>query len=444
MKTLIKNAKVVNEGKVVVTHVLIEDELISKISSSISEDLVDRVIEAENCYLIPGVIDDQVHFREPGLTHKGDIETESRAAVAGGTTSFIEQPNTIPNAVTQELLEEKYQIAAQKSFANYSFMMGGTNTNLEELLKTNPRNVAGIKLFLGSSTGNMLVDNLEALEEIFSKTKLLIAVHCEDEETVQKNLQQHIEKYGEDIPVECHPIIRSEEACYLSSSRTIELAKKTGARLHVFHLSTGKETKLFTNAIPLKDKKITAEVCIHHLTFSEADYSTKGPLIKWNPAVKTQKDQDQLWEALLDDRIDVIATDHAPHTLEEKNRKYQQAPSGGPLVQESLLVMWEHHRKGKISVEKIVEKMCHNPAIIFNIEKRGFVKEGYKADLVLIDPHQNTVVSSERMLYKCGWSPLEGERFSAAITHTFVNGFLAYENGKVSDEKRGQRLLFER
>lgn len=444
MKTLIKNAQVVNEGKIFKSDVLIENDLITKISSTISEEKVDKTIDAEGSYLIPGVIDDQVHFREPGLTHKGDIETESRAAVAGGVTSFIEQPNTVPNAVTQELLEDKYQIAAKKSFANYSFMMGGTNDNLEEVLKTNPRNVAGIKLFLGSSTGNMLVDNPETLENIFSKTKMLIAVHCEDEATIQKNLKEHLEQYGENIPMSSHHKIRSEEACYISSSKAVELAKKTGARLHIFHVSTGKETELFTNTIPLKDKKITAEVCVHHLTFTDKDYETKDTLIKWNPAVKTQEDKDQLWEALLNDKIDVVATDHAPHTLEEKNNVYTKAPSGAPLVQHSLHVMFENFKNGKISLEKLVEKMCHNPAIIFDIEKRGFVKEGFKADLVLINPNQKTEVSKENILYKCGWSPLEGEVFHSAITHTFVNGFLAQENGKVSEEKHGERLLFER
>ena len=356
----------------------------------------------------------------------------------------MEQPNTVPNAVTQELLEEKYKIAAEKSFANYSFMMGGTNDNLEEILKTNPRNVAGIKLFLGSSTGNMLVDNPETLEKIFSSTKMLIAVHCEDEATIRKNTEIAKEKYGEDIPITEHHFIRSEEACYMSSSKAVELAKKTGARLHLFHISTAKETELFRNDIPLKDKKITAELCVHHLTFTNDDYDTKGNFIKWNPAVKTQKDKEGLWKALLDDRIDIIATDHAPHTLDEKSQNYLQAPSGGPLVQHSLNVMLENFKNGKISLEKIVEKMCHNPAILFEIEKRGFIKEGYKADLVLVDLNDSYTVSKENLLYKCGWSPLEGTKFHSKITHTFVNGFLAFENGKVSDEKHGERLLFDR
>ena len=444
MKILIKNAKIVNENQIFESDVLIENDLISKIGKNISEENIDQIIDASGKYLLPGTIDDQVHFREPGLTWKGDIESESRAAVAGGITSFMEQPNTVPNAVTQELLEEKYKIAAEKSFANYSFMMGGTNDNLEEVLKTNPRNVAGIKLFLGSSTGNMLVDNPDTLEKIFSSTKMLIAVHCEDEATIRTNTELAKERYGDDIPVTQHHLIRSEEACYISSSKAVELAKKTGARLHIFHLSTAKETELFRNDIPLKDKKITAEVCVHHLTFTNEDYDTKGNFIKWNPAVKTQIDKDGLWEALLDDRIDVIATDHAPHTLEEKSQKYLQAPSGGPLVQHALNVMLENFKKGKISLEKIVQKMCHNPAILFQIEKRGFIKEGFKADLVLVDLNDSYTVSKDNILYKCGWSPFEGTEFHSKITHTFVNGFPAFDNGKISEEKHGERLLFDR
>ena len=444
MRILIKNAQIVNEGKIFKSDVLIENDLIAKISETIPEENLDKIIDAEGKFLIPGVIDDQVHFREPGLTHKGDIESESKAAIAGGTTSFIEQPNTVPNAVTQELLEEKYKIAAEKSYANYSFSMGGTNDNLEEVLKTNPRNVAAIKLFLGSSTGNMLVDNPEILEEIFSKVKMPICVHCEDETTIRKNTEIYKEKYGEDIPVKFHHLIRSEEACYLSSTKAVELARKTGARLHIYHLSTAKETELFRNDIPLKEKKITAEVCVHHLHFTNSDYETKGSLIKWNPAVKTETDKNGLWEALLDDRIDVIATDHAPHTLEEKSNKYLKCPSGAPLVQHSLNVMLEYYKNGKISLEKIVEKMCHNPAILFEIEKRGFIKEGYKADLVIINPNAENTVSKENILYKCGWSPLENETFHSEITHTFINGNLAYEKGRFSDEKFGERLLFER
>ena len=444
MKTLIKNAQIVNENQIFKGDLLIENDLILKIGNDISEDTAHRVIDADGKYLLPGVIDDQVHFREPGLTHKGDIESESRAAIAGGVTSFIEQPNTVPNAVTQQLLEEKYKIAAEKSLANYSFMMGGTNDNLEEVLKTNPRNVAGIKLFLGSSTGNMLVDNPETLENIFSKTKMLIAVHCEDEATIRANTEKYRKEFGDDIPMKFHHLIRSEEACYISSSKAVELAEKTGARLHVFHVSTAKETELFRNDIPLKDKKITAEVCVHHLTFTDVDYETKGTLIKWNPAVKTQKDKDGLWKALLDDRIDVIATDHAPHTWEEKQNVYTKAPSGGPLVQHSLVLMIENFKNGKITLEKIVEKMCHNPAILFQIEKRGFIREGYKADVVLVDLNDNSTVTKDNILYKCGWSPFEGSVFHSKITHTFVNGNLVYENGKVADEKFGERLLFER
>ena len=442
MKILIKNAQIVNEGKTFQSDILIENDLISKIKPNISEE-ADQIIDASGKYLLPGVIDDQVHFREPGLTHKGDIESESRSAIAGGTTSFIEQPNTVPNAITQELLANKYELARQKSFANYGFMMGGTNDNLEEVLKTNPRNVPGIKLFLGSSTGNMLVDNPETLENIFSNTKMLIAVHCEDEATIRANTQKYLDEYGENIPVKFHHLIRSEEACYKSSSKAIELVKKTGARLHVFHLSTAIETGLFRNDIPLKDKKITAEVCVHHLTFTNEDYDTKGGLIKWNPAVKTQKDKDGLWEALLDDRIDVIATDHAPHTWEEKQNVYTKCPSGAPLVQHSLVVMLENYKNGKISLERIVEKMAHNPAILFRIEKRGFIREGYKADLVLVDLNQNWTVKKENILYKCGWSPLEGTEFHSKVTHTFVNGKLVYENGKITQEKFGERLLFE-
>jgi dihydroorotase len=444
-RILIKNAKIVNEGAIFEGDVFIEDQFIVEIADSISaKSSATKIINAGGNYLIPGAIDDQVHFREPGLTHKGDIESESRAAVAGGITSFIEQPNTVPNAVTQELLEQKYQIAAEKSYANYSFMMGGTNNNLDEILKTDPRNVAGLKLFLGSSTGAMLVDDEAALEKIFSNTSLLIAVHCEDENTIKNNLKQYEETYGDAIPVQMHPMIRSEEACFISSSKAIALAKKTGARLHVFHLSTAKETELFSNKIPLEDKKITAEVCIHHLWFSDKDYDTKGNLIKWNPAIKTQNDRKVLWEALLDDRIDVIATDHAPHTLEEKKQPYLQAPSGGPLVQHAVVAMFEAFHQEKISVEKIVEKMAHNPAKIFKIEKRGFIKEGYYADLVIVDPSLPWNVNKTNILSKCGWSPFENFSFKSRITHTFVNGQLVYNNFKVKDIKCGQRLLFNR
>lgn len=444
-RILIKNAKIVNEGAIFEGDLLIEDKYIKEIAETISAKSSDvKIIDAEGNFLIPGAIDDQVHFREPGLTHKGNIETESRAAVAGGITSFIEQPNTVPNAVTQELLEQKYQRAGEVSYANYSFMMGGTNDNLEEVLKTNPKNVAGIKLFLGSSTGNMLVDNQEVLEKIFSSTDMLIAVHCEDEATIRENLEKYKAEYGDDIPVKYHPLIRSAEACYISSSKAIELAKKTGARLHVFHVSTAIETDLFTNKIPLEEKKITAEVCVHHLWFSDADYEKKGALIKWNPAVKTANDRAALWEALLDDRIDVIATDHAPHTLEEKKNPYTSSPSGGPLVQHAVVAMFEAYHQGKISVEKIVEKMAHNPAKIFKIEKRGFIKEGYYADLAIVNPGLPWNVKKENILYKCGWSPFEGVNFKSRITHTFVNGQLVYNNFKVKDLRCGERLLFDR
>jgi dihydroorotase len=395
--TLIKNARIVNEGKIINGDILIENEFIKEIAPSISSKSADvHVFDAENNFVLPGVIDDQVHFREPGLTHKADIASESRAAVAGGITSFIEMPNTIPQATTIEKLEDKFDIAAKTSWANYSFMFGGTNDNLEEILKVDSKNVAGLKLFLGSSTGNMLVDNPEVLENIFSSTNLLISTHCEDETTIKNNLKAHIETFGEDIPIKYHPVIRSEEACYLSSSKAIELAKKTGARLHVFHLSTAKETNLFSNKMPLKDKKITAEVCIHHLWFTDEDYNKKGTLIKWNPAVKSQKDKDALWKALLDDRIDVIASDHAPHTLEEKQNVYTKAPSGGPLVQHALVAMLEAHHQGKISIEKLVEKMCHNPAILFQVEKRGYIREGYFADLVIVDVNNPWTVKKRK------------------------------------------------
>ena len=443
--TLIKNAKIVNEGEIVNGDILIEGEIITKIAPSISPKSADvNVFDAEGQYVLPGAIDDQVHFREPGLTHKANIETESRAAIAGGITSFIEMPNTNPQTTTIEALNDKFDRAEKTSWANYSFMFGGTNDNLEEILKVNKKEVAGLKLFLGSSTGNMLVDNPEVLEKIFKSTDLLISVHCEDEATIKANLEIYKERYGDDIPVHFHPIIRSEDACYLSSSKAIELAKKTGARLHVFHLSTGKETELFDNSIPLKDKKITAEVCIHHLWFCDKDYDEKGTLIKWNPAVKTEKDRDQLLKALLDDKIDVIATDHAPHTFEEKSNVYTKAPSGGPLVQHALPALLEMHHDGDISIEKIVEKFCHNPAILFDVEKRGFIKEGYYADLVIVNLNNPWTVKKENILYKCGWSPFEGTTFKSRITHTFINGGLAYENFKFYDTKYAKRLTFDR
>ena len=442
---LIKNAKIVNEGSVTEGDILIEGEYIKEIASSISAKSSEvLVVDVEGNYVFPGVIDDQVHFREPGLTHKGDIASESRAAVAGGITSFIEMPNTNPQTTTIAKLEEKFEIASKTSHANYSFMFGGTNDNLDEILKVDTKTVAGLKLFLGSSTGNMLVDDPKIIETIFRSTDMVISVHCEDEATIRKNVQDHIDRFGEDIPISKHPIIRSEEACYISSSKAIELAKKTGARLHVFHLSTGKETSLFSNKIPLKDKKITAEVCIHHLWFSDEDYEKKGTHIKWNPAVKTAADRAKLWEALLDDRIDVIATDHAPHTLAEKNGTYLNAPSGGPLVQHALVAMIEMYHKDKITLPKIAEKMAHNPAILFQVEKRGYIKKGFFADLVVVDINNPWTVNKENILYKCGWSPFEGTTFKSRISHTFLNGTLVYNKFKVLDVKAGKRLTFNR
>lgn len=444
-RILIKRASIVNEGKIFLGDVLVEDGVIAEIGDTISAKCSEtKIINADGKYLMPGMIDDQVHFREPGLTHKADIESESKAAVAGGITSFIEMPNTIPQATTIELLEEKFARAAETSWANYSFMFGGTNDNLDEILKVDPKTVAGLKLFLGSSTGNMLVDNPATLENIFSKTNLLISAHCEDETTIKNNLAAYRAEYGEDIPIEAHPKIRSEEACYISSSNAIKLAKKTGARLHVFHVSTEKETKLFSNKQPLSKKKITAEVCVHHLWFTDEDYKTKGTKIKWNPAVKTQKDKDGLLKALLDDRIDVIATDHAPHTLEEKNNKYDKAPSGGPMVQHALVALLEMYHQEKISLEKIVEKFAHNPAILFQIKDRGFIREGYKADLVLVDLNSPWAVKKENILYKCGWSPLEGTVFKSRVTHTLVNGVVVYQNSKLTSKGNAERLIFDR
>lgn len=442
-KTLIKNANIVNEGKILQGDILLEQDRILRIDSSI-EAQESKVIDVQGKYVLPGIIDDQVHFREPGLTHKGSIATESRAAVAGGITTFMEQPNTQPQTTTIAELEKKFDRASSTSFANYSFLFGGTNDNLEELKRLDKKSCSGVKLFLGSSTGNMLVDKEDVIEKIFRNTELVISVHCEDESTVRENLANYRKQYGDDIPIKFHPAIRSEEACYLSSSKAIDLARKTGARLHVFHLSTGKETALFENNLPLAEKQITAEVCIHHLWFSDADYEDKGTLIKWNPAVKTAEDRSQLWDALLNDQIDVIATDHAPHTIEEKSNNYVKAPSGGPLVQHALVAILEKHRSGKISLEKIVEKMCHNPAILFDIEKRGFIREGYYADLAIVDLNDPWEVSKSNIAYKCGWSPFEGQTFKSKITHTFVNGHLAYENGKFSEKRNAMRLTFER
>lgn len=441
--TLITNAKIVNEGKVFESDVLIKGQFIEKIDTHISSH-ADHTIDAEGDFLLPGVIDDQVHFREPGLTHKGNIFTESRAAVAGGVTSFMEMPNTSPPAFTQTLLEDKYQIAARTSLANYSFYMGTSNENLEEVLKTNLKNVCGLKIFMGSSTGNLLVDNPGTLENIFSRFSSLIATHCEDEATILKNITEFKERYGDDMPLKYHSQIRSEEACYKSSSFAVGLAKKHGTRLHILHISTAKETHLFDNSIPLEKKKITAEACVHHLWFNDQDYDRLGMLIKWNPAIKTEQDQKEILAALLDDRIDVIATDHAPHTWEEKANKYFQAPSGGPLIQHTLVAMMEFVHQKKISIEKMVQKMSHNPAILFEIEKRGYIREGYFADLVLVDPNQPWQVNKNNILAKCGWSPFEGNTFNSAVTHTWVSGHLAYSNGKLFEGKSGERLTFQR
>ncbi|MDX1627054.1 MAG: dihydroorotase [Fulvivirga sp.] len=441
---LITNARIVNEGKTMEGDVLIRGSYIEKIGSSLSAQDADKVIDAQGKLLLPGVIDDQVHFREPGLTHKAQIYTESKAAVAGGITSYMEMPNTVPNALTQELLEDKYQIAKKDSLANYSFFMGASNDNLEEVLKTDPKTVCGVKVFMGSSTGNMLVDAKETLEGLFSKVPMLIATHCEDEETIRKNSKIYREKYGEDVPIRCHPEIRNEEACYKSSSLAVDLAQKHGARLHILHISTAKEISLFDNTLPLEEKKITAEACIHHLWFDDSWYNKKGTLIKWNPAVKTAQDREAIFQAVLDDKIDVIATDHAPHTIEEKQNKYFSAPSGGPLVQHSLVAMMDFVKNGKISVERMVEKMCHAPAIMFEIEKRGFIREGYFADLVLVDPDKPWTVAKDNILAKCGWSPFEGHTFSSSVTHTIVSGHLAYEEGAFDESKKGERLLFDR
>ncbi len=444
MKTVIKNVIIVNEGKVFKGNVLIEDKFISKISESEINISCDKIIDGTGQYLFPGCIDDQVHFREPGLTHKGEIYTEAKAAVAGGVTSYMEMPNTIPSVFTQELLEDKYKRASEVSLANYSFFMGASNDNLEEVLKTNPKNVCGIKVFMGSSTGNMLVDNRETLEGLFSKCKMLIATHCEDEGTIRHNMQIYREKYGEDVPVECHPLIRSEEACYKSSSLAVELAKKYNTRLHILHISTAKEIDLFDNKTPLKEKRITAEACIHHLWFSDADYKTKGNYIKWNPAVKKASDRDAILKAVLENKIDVIATDHAPHTIAEKEQTYFKAPSGGPLIQHSLVAMIEMHKQGKFSLEKIAEKMAHAVADCFQIEKRGYIREGYFADLVLVDLNGSFVVDKSNILYKCGWSPFEGTTFHSTVKSTFVSGHLVYENGIFNEEIKGERLTFTR
>jgi dihydroorotase len=442
--TLILNANIVNEGQVFQGDVLIKGQYIENIGKDLSSRTADQVIDARGKYLLPGVIDDQVHFREPGLTHKATIYTEARSGVAGGVTSFMEMPNTNPPTFTQALLEEKYQIASQTSLANYSFFIGASNDNLQEVMKTDLEKVCGLKIFMGSSTGNLLVDNPKTLEGFFSEFPSLIAAHCEDEATIRKNTEAYKERYGEDVPVECHPLIRSEEACYKSSSFAINLAKQHNTRLHILHISTARETSLFSNAIPLAQKKITAEACIHHLWFNDTDYKKSGTFIKWNPAVKTAHDQQEIFKAMLDDRIDVIATDHAPHTETEKRSTYFKAPSGGPLLQHSLTAMLEFYHRGAISLEKIVQKMSHNPAILFQISRRGYLREGYFADLVLVDLNRPWTVGKENILSKCGWSPFEGTQFRSAVTHTFVSGHLAFAEGKFDETRKGERMLFSR
>ncbi|MBK6521638.1 MAG: dihydroorotase [Sphingobacteriaceae bacterium] len=444
MKYLIKNISIVNEGEIFTNDVLIDGEIISKIDRTIDNDTNATEINGEGLVLMPGAIDDQVHFREPGLTHKGEIYTEAKAAVAGGVTSYMEQPNTNPPAITVEELEKKYARASQCSLANYSFLMGTTNSNYDELQKVDYSKVAGVKIFMGSSTGNMLVDDKKALENVFTNVNAIIVTHCEDDPMIKERQKQLIEEYGEDLPAYFHPIIRSEEACFKSSSFAVELAKKCNTRLHVFHVSTAKELSLFTNKIPLKQKRITSEVCIHHLWFSDDDYKTKGNFIKWNPSVKTAYDRAKLFEAMLDGTIDVVATDHAPHTFEEKSQSYLKAPSGGPLVQQSIQAMLDFYDQKKISLPMIVQKMSHNVADLFNIEKRGYIREGYYADLVLVDLKKSQTVSKENILYKCGWSPFEGHTFKSSIAKTFVNGHLVFDNGKFDESKFGKRLLFNR
>lgn len=440
MDTLIVNAKIVNEGKVVEGDVLVRGERIARIGQSLSS--AGKTIDANGRFLIPGAIDDQVHFREPGLTHKATIYTESRAAVAGGITSFMEMPNTLPPTFTQELLEQKYQIASRDSLANYSFYIGASNDNLEEVLRTDLRRVCGLKIFMGSSTGNLLVDNPETLRGFFSRFPGLIATHCEHEPTIRKNAESFRQQYGENIPAQYHPLIRNEEGCYTSSSMAVELARQFGTRLHILHISTAKETALFSNKLPLEKKHITAEACIHHLWFSDDDYERLGMKIKWNPAIKTSADRAAIFQAVMDDRIDVIATDHAPHTLEEKQRTYFNAPAGGPLVQHSVVAMMEFVKRGSLSIERMVQKMCHNPATLFRIEDRGFIREGYFADLVLVDAEAPWTVDANSLLAKCKWSPFEGTTFGAQITHTFVSGHLAHEEGTIREGRSGLRLAF--
>ncbi len=443
-KLLIKNATVINEGNRLNEDILIEGDLITSISKKIQIDSDTQVIDAHGLILIPGMIDDQVHFREPGLTHKGNILSESKAAIAGGVTSYIEMPNTIPNTTTIEEFNKKISIASINSYSNFSFMFGGTNDNLDEIKKIDPTEVAGIKLFLGSSTGKMLIDNLNSIEKIFSSTLLPISAHCEDEQTIRNNSKKYKEIYGENVPMELHPQIRSEEACYKSSKYAVELAKKTGARLNVFHISTRKELDLFNNKLPVEEKKLTAEVCAHHLWFTDKDYKKLGSKIKWNPAIKSQSDKDALWNAIKEDKIDIIASDHAPHTEIEKQKSYFNCPSGGPMVQHTILSLLEESQKHGVSIEKIVEKIAHNPSKIFKIKKRGFIKEGYYADIVLVDPNSPTFVSKKSLLYKCGWSPFEGVTFSSSIHSTILNGRVVYSNGVVNETPNGKKLLFDR
>jgi dihydroorotase len=440
-RIIIKNARIVNEGKIVEQDIFIEGERIERIDPDVSHRSA-TVIEGAGNYLFPGAIDDQVHFREPGLTHKGEIYTEGKAAVAGGVTSYMEMPNTVPNTLTQELLADKYKLAAEKSLANYSFYMGASNNNMEEVLKTDPQNVCGIKIFMGSSTGSMLVDDINSLSTIFSQSPMLIATHCEDEATVRNNMEKFRSQFGENVPMKYHPQIRSEEACYKSSSLAVSLAKKYNTRLHILHISTAKELELFDNKTPLKDKHITAEACIHHLWFDESDYEKLGTRIKWNPAIKTKHDKEELLKGILDNRIDVIATDHAPHTLEEKQQTYFKAPSGGPLVQHSLVVMLELYHQKKITLEKIAEKMSHAVAECFRIKDRGFIREGYYADLAIVNLNAPWKVSKENILYKCKWSPFEENTFQSLVTHTFVNGHLVYQSGKFDETRKGQRMTF--
>lgn len=442
--TLIVNANIVNEGKVFEGDVLIRGRFIDVVGKDLSSRHADTVIDAAGMYLLPGAIDDQVHFREPGLTHKATIATEARAAVAGGVTSFMEMPNTVPPVFTVTLLEDKYRIASRDSLANYSFFMGASNDNFGEVMQVDVSQVCGLKIFMGSSTGNLLVDDEETLARFFSEFPSLIATHCEDEHTILTNAAKYREQYGEDVPVRYHPLIRSEEACYKSSSFAVGLARRHNTRLHVLHISTAKEIGLFDNAIPLEKKRITAEACVHHLSFNDSDYERLGMLIKWNPAIKTKADQEAIFRAVLDDRIDVIATDHAPHTVSEKDNTYFKAPSGGPLVQHSVVAMLDFFHAGKISLQQIVQKMSHNPATLFQISKRGFIREGYYADLVLVDLNRPWIVDRGNILSKCGWSPFQGREFRSTVTHTFVSGHLAYANGAFDESMKGQRLTFDR